>query len=80
MGLGVLLTVIGAILTFAVRANTSVINITTVGIIVMVAGVGLIIHARRGTRHERIVTEVARDRSAKDVGAGFGDGVDERAA
>ncbi|MGW5242003.1 DUF6458 family protein [Monashia sp. NPDC004114] len=56
MGLGVLLAVIGAILTFAVRAHTSVINITVVGIILMVAGAGLIIHARRGTRHERIVT------------------------
>ena len=56
VGLGVLLAVIGAILTFAVRAHTSVINITIVGIILMVAGAGLIIHARRGTRHERIVT------------------------
>jgi hypothetical protein len=46
----------GAILTFAVRANTSVINVTVVGIILMVAGAGLIIHARRGTRHERIIT------------------------
>ena len=56
MGLGVLLAVMGAILTFAVRANTSVINVTVVGIILMVAGAGLIIHARRGTRHERIIT------------------------
>ena len=60
MGLGVLLAVFGAILTFAVRANTSVINITVVGIILMIAGAGLIVHARRGTRHERIVTREER--------------------
>ena len=50
----------GAILTFAVRANTSVINLTVVGIILMVAGGGLIWHARKGSRRQRVVTREER--------------------
>lgn len=60
MGVGVLLAVLGAILTFAVRANTSVVNLPVVGIILMVAGGGLIWHARKGTRLKRIITREER--------------------
>ena len=60
MGPGVVLAVLGAILAFAVRANTSVINLTVVGIILMVAGGGLIWHARKGSRRQRIVTREER--------------------
>jgi hypothetical protein len=58
MAPGVTLAVIGAILTFAVRAEPSGINLQVVGLILMVAGAGLIWHARRGTTHERVVTRV----------------------
>ena len=58
MAPGVTLAVIGAILTFAVRAEPSGINLHVVGLILMVAGAGLIWHARRGTTHERVVTRV----------------------
>ena len=56
MGVGVLLAVLGAILTFAVRANTSVVNLPVVGIILMIAGAALIWNARKGTRLKRIIT------------------------
>jgi hypothetical protein len=56
---GVTLAVIGAILTFAVRTPSSAtINWHVVGVILMVAGAGLIWHSRRGTTHERVVTRV----------------------
>ncbi len=59
MAPGVTLAVIGAILTFAVRSPaTGIINWHVVGVILMVAGAGLIWHARRGTTHERVITRV----------------------
>ena len=59
MAPGVTLAVIGAILTFAVRSSpTGIVNWPVVGLILMVAGAGLIWHARRGTTHERVVTRV----------------------
>jgi len=59
MAPGVTLAVIGAILTFAVRTSPSgLVNWRVVGVILMVAGAGLIWHARRGTTHERVVTRV----------------------
>ena len=59
MAPGVTLAVIGAILTFAVRSSpTGIVNWHVVGLILMVAGAGLIWHARRGTTHERVVTRV----------------------
>ncbi|EWT02164.1 hypothetical protein N865_00290 [Intrasporangium oryzae NRRL B-24470] len=57
MGPGVTLAVLGAILTFAVRANTPNINLPVVGIILMIAGGALIANARRG-RRERVITRV----------------------
>lgn len=58
MAPGVTVAVIGAILTFAVRAEPSGIDLRVVGVILMLAGAGLIWHARRGTTHERVVTRV----------------------
>jgi hypothetical protein len=59
MAPGVTLAVIGAILTFAVRSSPSgIVNWHVVGVILMVAGAGLIWLARRGTIHERVVTRV----------------------
>lgn len=60
MGVGVLLAVVGAILTFAVRANTSVVSLPIVGIILMIAGAALIWNGRKGTRHKRIITREER--------------------
>lgn len=57
IGLGIVLIVIGAILTFAVDIKLSYVSVETIGIIFMVAGVlaiilALIINAQRGrTRH-----------------------------
>ena len=48
MAAGVTLAVIGAILTFAVRADPSGIDLQVVGLILMVAGGGLIWHAAPG--------------------------------
>ena len=58
MGAGVTLAVLGAILAFAVRADPAGISLPIVGVILMVAGAGLIIHARRGNSRERIITRV----------------------
>lgn len=58
MGAGVFLAVLGAILAFAVRNETPGVDIQTVGVIFMVAGVAVIAHARRGTRREHEVTRI----------------------
>jgi hypothetical protein len=59
MAPGVTLAVIGAIFTFAVRSSpTGIVDWHIVGIILMVAGAGLIWHARRGSTHERVITRV----------------------
>ncbi len=61
MAPGVTLAVIGAIFTFAVRSPaTGIINWHVVGIILMVAGGGLIWHARKGSRRQRIVSREER--------------------
>ncbi|MBW8732136.1 MAG: hypothetical protein JF622_14460 [Terrabacter sp.] len=64
MGVGVLLAVVGAILTFAVRANTSVISLPIVGVILMIAGAALIWHGSKGTRRKRIITREERPSGA----------------
>lgn len=58
MGAGVFLAVLGAILTFAVRVDAPGINLKVVGVILMVAGGAVIAYARRGSRHERVITRV----------------------
>lgn len=56
MAPGVTLAVIGAVLTFAVRAQPSFIDLRVVGVILMIAGAGLIWNSRRGAVHERTIT------------------------
>lgn len=58
MGPGITLAVIGAILTFGVRTEPSWLNLDIVGLIFMLAGAGLIIHARQGKIRERTTTHV----------------------
>ena len=58
MGAGVLLVVLGAILTFAVRVEMPGIDLTVVGVILMVAGGAMIAYAQRTTEHERVITRV----------------------
>jgi hypothetical protein len=60
VGVGILLAVVGAILTFAVRANTSVVNLPTVGIILMIAGGLLIWQGRKGNQRRRVITREER--------------------
>jgi hypothetical protein len=69
MAPGVTLSVIGAILAFAVRTSpTGTVNWRVVGLILLVAGVGLIWHARRGSTHERVVTSVEDPVDPHDLG------------
>ncbi len=60
MGAGVTLAVLGAILAFAVRAEPPGIDLQVVGLILMIAGGALIVHARRGSRHQRVITRVEK--------------------
>lgn len=78
MGVGVLLAVIGAILTFAVRANTSVVNLPVVGIILMIAGGALIWHGRKGARHKRVVTREERPNNASSPSRTVRQTIEER--
>lgn len=61
LGLGILLLVIGAILAFAVEYNLSGIELSTIGYILMAAGVltlllGLVMNAQRNnTTHREVV-------------------------
>jgi len=55
---GVILAVVGAILTFAVHVDLPGIDITVVGLILMIAGGAIIALARRNTRRERVITRV----------------------
>ena len=58
MGPGVALLIIGAIFAFAMRKELPGIDIQTVGVILMLAGVAVIVHARRGRVHEEETTRV----------------------
>jgi uncharacterized membrane protein HdeD (DUF308 family) len=58
VGPGIFLAVVGAILVFAVRADASVVDLQVVGLILMIAGAAVMVHARRGTRRERVITRV----------------------
>ena len=66
MGAGVLLAVVGAILTFAVRVEMPGIDLTVVGVILMVAGGAMIAYARRTTERERVITRVEAPRDPND--------------
>ena len=58
MGPGVFLLVVGAILTFAVKADTSAVDLQRMGLIFLVAGAALVWHDRNGASREREVTTV----------------------
>ncbi len=50
--------IIGAILAFAVRTDSSVLDLQIVGLIFMLAGGAIIAHFRRERRRKQIVTRV----------------------
>ena len=58
MGVGIFLLIVGAILAFAVRADTDVVDIQVVGLILILGGAAAVWHARRGSTAEREVTTV----------------------
>ena len=58
MGLGIFLIILGAILRFAVRGDTSVVDLQIVGIILMIAGAVIFYFTRNGTVKMRTVKTV----------------------
>ena len=58
MGPGIFLLIVGAILTFAVRGDTSAVDLQTVGLIFLVAGGALVYFGRNGGARSRTVTTV----------------------
>lgn len=62
MGAGVFLVIVGAILTFAIRKDSSVIDLHAVGLILMLAGAGVMFYAQRETKTEHEVTEIEDNR------------------
>jgi uncharacterized protein YjeT (DUF2065 family) len=56
MGSGILLVVVGALLTFAVEDHVPDLNLKAAGIILMLAGAVVIWHARANEVKERTVT------------------------
>jgi hypothetical protein len=58
MGAGITLVVVGAILAFAVRTDGEVVDIQTVGLILMLAGAAVIGYARREKRTKETETHV----------------------
>lgn len=57
MGIGITLTVIGAILLFAFRADAGPLDLQVTGAILILAGVGVMVWSRRTVRRKRVVTE-----------------------
>lgn len=57
MGIGITLTIIGAILLFAFRADAGPLDLQITGAILILAGVGVMAWSRRTVRRKRIVTE-----------------------
>ncbi|MGH3372419.1 MAG: DUF6458 family protein [Nocardioidaceae bacterium] len=58
MGPGITLVVLGAIMAFAVRAEASAVDVQTVGLILMLAGAAVIVHAHRTKERQEVVTHV----------------------
>lgn len=58
MGLGIFLLILGAIFTFAVRGDTSVVDLQVVGVILMIAGAAIFYFTRNGTIKMRTVRTV----------------------
>jgi hypothetical protein len=65
MGAGITLTVIGAILAFAVRADPKGISLPTVGVIFMLAG-GFLIYVSRRNHHHKVITSVEPSEDPRD--------------
>lgn len=65
MGAGITMAVIGAILTFAVRADPKGISLPTVGVILMIAG-GLLMYLSRRNRHHTVLTSVEPAEDPRD--------------
>lgn len=57
MGIGITLTIIGAILLFAFRADAGPLDLQITGAILILAGIGVMAWSRRTVRRKRIVTE-----------------------
>lgn len=62
MAAGMILVIVGAILAFAVRKDTNVLDVQTVGLIFMLAGAAIMAYARREKRAERVIRHVEHDR------------------
>lgn len=77
MAAGVTLAVLGAILTFAVHAHITGVNIQIVGLIFMLAGGGLIWNARAGSRRERVITRVRRAPGPENPGQTMRETIEE---
>jgi membrane protein implicated in regulation of membrane protease activity len=56
MGTGIFLLVIGAILAFAVKDGVPGINLGVTGVILMIAGAAIVVHARYSDEREKRVT------------------------
>ena len=56
MGPGIVLIILGAILTFAVRGDTNFVNLHVVGIIFLIAGGVLVYFGRNATRARKVTT------------------------
>ena len=48
-------------MTFAVRAESEVVDLNVVGVILMLAGVAVMHHARKATVEESVVTQVEKE-------------------
>jgi membrane protein implicated in regulation of membrane protease activity len=56
VGPGIVLIILGAILTFAVRGDTNFVNLHVVGIIFLIAGGVLVYFGRNATRARKVTT------------------------
>jgi membrane protein implicated in regulation of membrane protease activity len=62
MGVGVFLVVLGAVLAFAVRGDTSAVDLQTAGLIFLVAGAAIIYYSRHGRAKVRETTVIDDNR------------------
>ncbi len=58
MGIGIFLIIVGAILAFAVRADTDVVDVQVMGLILIAGGIATIYYARTRAAAERRVTTI----------------------
>jgi hypothetical protein len=67
VGAGISLVVLGAILAFAVRTDSSVVDLQIVGLIFMLAGAAIIAHYRRERRQKQIFTHIEQSADSRPV-------------